>query len=71
MDDRIIGAAGASMRQLYDRFRFLFACAVILASGYFLAKPRNDADKLFAPVFCLIAVYSLWRGRSPSNPSLP
>jgi hypothetical protein len=43
---------------------------ITLHSGYLLAKPHNGADKLFAPLMCLIAVYSLWRGRTPTDPSL-
>ena len=59
------------MKELYTALRFLVACAVIFGSGYFLAKPRSDADKMFAPFLCAFAVYHLWRGRSPANPSLP
>jgi hypothetical protein len=49
------------MKQWYSTFRFLLACAIIFGSGYVVAKPRNEADKMFAPVVCGIAVYSLWR----------
>ena len=59
------------MRELYNAFRFLLACAVIFGSGYFVAKPRNSADKLFAPLLCAIAVYSLWRGQFSTDPSIP
>jgi hypothetical protein len=58
------------MKELYNTFRFLLACVIIFGSGYLLAKPHNGADKLFAPSMCLIAVYSLWRGRTPTDPSL-
>ena len=59
------------MKDLYRAFRFLVACFMIFGSGYLLAKPRHDADKLLAPLLCAIAVYHLWRGRTPANPSLP
>lgn len=45
------------MRELNNTFRFLLACVVIFASGYLSAKPRNDADNLFAPLLCALAVY--------------
>ncbi|HUA15272.1 MAG TPA: hypothetical protein VMG31_08230 [Verrucomicrobiae bacterium] len=57
------------MKQMYKAVRFFLACGVVFASGYFLAKPRNDADRLFAPLLCALAVYSLWRGRYPAGPS--
>lgn len=59
------------MRELYSAFRFLLACLVIFGSGYLLAKPRNDADKVFVPLLCALAVYYLWRGRGPINPWFP
>lgn len=62
---------GGSVRELYSALRFLVACAILFGSGYFVAKPRNDADKLFAPFLGAFAVYHLWRGRAPTNPSLP
>jgi hypothetical protein len=52
-----------------NAFSFVLACIVLFGSGYFVAKPRNEADKVFAPLLGAIAAYSLWRGRS--NPSLP
>jgi hypothetical protein len=45
------------MKELYNAFRFLVACVIIFGSGYLLAKPHNGADKLFAPLLCVIAVY--------------
>ncbi len=59
------------MKQLYRAFRFLLACAVMFVSGYFLEKPRDDADKIIVPLLCALAVYYLWRERSPTSPSLP
>jgi hypothetical protein len=59
------------MKELYNAFRFLLSCVVIFGSGYFVAKPRHDADKIFAPWLCAIAVYYLWRGRASTSPSLP
>jgi hypothetical protein len=59
------------MKELYNTFRFLLACAIIFGSGYFVAKPRSDADKPFAILVCAFAVYHLWRGRTPTNPLLP
>jgi hypothetical protein len=56
------------MKQWYNTFRFFFACAVIFGSGYFFAKPRNDADKLFAPIIAAIGVSSLWRARKSKYP---
>jgi hypothetical protein len=35
------------MKHWYYTFRFFFAYAMIFGGGYFLAKPRNDADKVF------------------------
>jgi hypothetical protein len=49
------------MKRLYAAFRFLSACAVIFGSGWFMARPRNDADRIFAPYMCGGAVYFLWR----------
>jgi hypothetical protein len=68
--DGIVGRDVPGMKELYNTFRFLLACVIIFGSGYLLAKPHNGADKLFAPSMCLIAVYSLWRGRTPTDPSL-
>src|ERR1700686_4620712 len=51
------------MKQWYNNFRFFVACAVIFGAGYFFAKPRNDADKMFAPGIAAIGVLSLWRAR--------
>lgn len=59
------------MKELYTALRFLLACALIFGSGYFVAKPRNEADRMFAPFLCAFGVYHLWRGRAPINPSLP
>ncbi len=52
------------MKQQYKTFQFILACAFIFFSGYFLAKTRSDADKVFAPSICGIAVYHLWRNRN-------
>jgi hypothetical protein len=46
------------MKQLFNTFRFLLACALFFGSSY-------------APYLCALAVYHLWRGRVSSNPSLP
>jgi len=46
-----------------NAFLFFLACVILFGSGYFVAKPRNDADKIFAPLLGAIAVYYLWRGR--------
>jgi hypothetical protein len=51
------------MKQWYNTLQFFFACAVIFVGGYFFAKPRNDADKMFAPCIAAIGVFSLWRAR--------
>ncbi len=59
------------MEQIYSALRFLLACGILFGSGYLVAKPRNDADKIFAPFLCAFAVYHLLRGRAPTNPSLP
>ena len=59
------------MKELYSALRFLLACAVIFGSGYFLAKPRSDADQMFAPFLCAFGVYHLWRGPASTNPTLP
>ena len=67
----LLERTGSGMKELYSAFRFLMACVIIFGSGYFVAKPRNDADKMFAPFLCALAVYYLWRGRAPTNPSLP
>jgi hypothetical protein len=56
------------MKQWYNTFRFFFACAIIFAGGYFFAKPRNDADKSFAPLIAAIGVLSLWRARKSKDP---
>jgi amino acid permease len=56
------------MKQWYNTFRFFFACAVIFGGGYLFAKPRNDADKLFAPIIAAIGVSSLWRARKSKYP---
>lgn len=58
------------MKHWYYTFRFFFAYAMIFGGGYFLAKPRNDADKVFAPGISGIAVYSLWRARKSSGLSI-
>jgi hypothetical protein len=54
------------IRQWYKTFRFFMACAIIFAGGYFFAKPRNNADKSFAPCIAAIGVLSLWRARRPN-----
>jgi hypothetical protein len=56
------------VKQWYFVFRFFLACGLVFASGYFVAKPRNEADKVFAPIVCGIAVYSLWRSHSFGTP---
>jgi hypothetical protein len=56
------------MKRWYNIFRFFFACAIIFGGGYFFAKPRNDADKLFAPCIAAIGVSSLWRARKSKAP---
>jgi hypothetical protein len=55
------------MKELFDDFRFWLACVIIFASGYFVAKPHNSADRTFAPVFCLLAMIYLWRSRKPNS----
>jgi hypothetical protein len=51
------------LTQWYKTFRFFFACVIIFAGGYFFAKPRNYADKSFAPCIAAIGVLSLWHAR--------
>jgi hypothetical protein len=51
------------MKQWYNNFQFFFACVIIFGGGYFFAKPRNHADKSFAPCIAAIGVLSLWRAR--------
>jgi hypothetical protein len=58
------------MKHWYYTLRFFLACVVIFGGGYFFAKPRNDADKVFAPGIAGIAVYSLWRSRKSSDLSI-
>jgi hypothetical protein len=48
---------GDSMKQLFNTFRFLWACAFMFGSSY-------------TPYLCALAVYHLWRGLAPTNPSL-
>jgi hypothetical protein len=59
------------MKHWYYTFRFFFACAIIFGGGYFFAKPRNDADKSFAPAIAAIGVLSLWRTRKSKEAELP
>jgi hypothetical protein len=59
------------MKELYNTFRFFLACAIIFGSGYFVAKPRSDADKPFVIFLGAFAVYQLWRVRTPTYRSLP
>ena len=59
--DYLSGDRSDRMKKLYNALRFLFACALIFWSGYSVAKPRHDADKVFAPFLCSMAIYSLWR----------
>ncbi len=56
------------MKQSYTTFKFFIACVLIFGSGYLVAKPRSEADKIFAPLICGLAVYSLWRSRRPQGP---
>jgi len=58
---------GGSMKELYNTFRFFLACAIIFGSGYFVARPRSDADKPFVAFLCTFAVYQLWRGRASTS----
>jgi hypothetical protein len=67
----LLELTGGSMKELYSAFRFFVACVMIFGSGYFFAKPRSEADRIFAPLLCALAVYHLWRGRAPTSPSLP
>ena len=66
----LLNRKGGSMKELYNTFSFFVACVAIFGSGYFVAKPRSSADP-FVVVVCGLAVYRLWRGRAPTNPSLP
>jgi hypothetical protein len=65
----MIESDGRNMKQLYNAFRFILACAIIFGCGYLVARPRVDADKIFAPLLCALAVYYLWRGREHARPS--
>jgi hypothetical protein len=53
------------MKDLLSILRFLVACAVIFGCGYFVAKPHNTADRMFAPGVCLMAMAYLWRRDRP------
>ena len=59
------------MKSYYYAFRFVLACALIFGSGYFVARPHNSADRMFAPVICGMAVYSLWRSQDKDMYGLP
>jgi hypothetical protein len=59
------------MKSYYYAFRFVLACVLIFGSGYFVARPRNSADRTFAPVICGISVYSLWRSQDKDFYGLP
>lgn len=58
------------MKELLSTFRFLLACTIIFGCGYFVAKPHNSADRIFAPVLCLLAMAYLWRSGGPKSLSI-
>lgn len=59
---------GVGVKSWYNNFKFALASALVFVSGYLVAKPRNEADKVFAPVVGALCVYYLWRSRKPRDP---
>jgi hypothetical protein len=56
------------VKNRYDNLKFALACVLVFVSGYLVAKPRNEADKVFAPIVGALCVYYLWRSRKPRDP---